>query len=151
MGGDGGISCRIFDRRHRSSKPSLATLLLSAACFDGSRLCPAPLISTLLYSISSLLIDSTGPQSLLLRVSPLCGVFFPAAGQSDLWYGSRLGELLDNLGLPGNSSSSSSFLYPVLSRLVAPSISWTKTAAVCLQSGSGWLVVGTRENFLGNF
>ena len=44
----------------------------------------------------------------------------------------QVGRLRDNLGLPGNSSSS--FLYRVSSRLVLARIRWAKTAAVCLQS-----------------
>ena len=52
----------------------------------------------------------------------------------------QVGRLRDNLGLPGNSSSS--FLYrDVSSRLVLARIRWAKTAAVCLQSDRiawGW-------------
>ena len=67
----------------------------------------------------------------------LSTVLWSRAIGSPIW--EQVGRPGDNLGLPGNSSSS--FLYRVSSCLVLARISWTKTAAVCLQSdriACGW-------------
>ena len=64
----------------------------------------------------------------------------------------QVGRLRDNLGLPGNSSSS--FLYRVSSCLVLARIRWAKTAAVCLQSDRiawGWNHRGKPFNRGGGF